>query len=235
MSNHFIYFSNTFIYREKKNNILTLRNLILLVIVICFFYPYLFKKKEQSSLIKNKSNFTQTENEQMIKKDNICYPLNPNIIFNQCSIQFPSNELVTIYKLDHKNITIGECIEIFLENPQIETKNRKCFSEKLMFKILDLENLNCIEIEQNIDEFIPYKISFSFFKITDDTVKIYTFKEINITNIIENDQYLIYENKIRFCNNIPPKNLPKMDSLIEISWNKTQQEYFCLKNLYLIY
>ncbi len=132
MSNHFIYFSNTFIYREKKNNILTLRNLILLVIVICFFYPYLFKKKEQSSLNKNKSNFTQTENEQMIKKDNICYPLNPNIIFNECSIQFPSNELVTMYKLDHKNITIGECIEIFLENPQIETKNRKCFSEKLM-------------------------------------------------------------------------------------------------------
>ena len=232
MSNHFIYFSNTFIYREKKENILSLRNIFLFLIVIFIFSPFLFKKKEQTTLINKNSNFTQTEN---IIKENICYPLNPNMTFIKCPNQFPSNELITLYKLDHKNITIGECIEIFLNNPQIETKNRKCFSEKLMYKISDLENLNCIEIEQNKDEFIPYKISFSFFNITDDIVKIYTFKEINVTNILENDYYLIYENKIRFCNNIPLNNLPKMESLIEISWNTTQQEYFCLKNLYLIY
>ena len=40
---------------------------------------------------------------------------------------------------------------------------------------------------------------------------------------------------VNLLNNIPLNNLPKMDSLIEISWNKTQQEYFCLKNLYLIF
>ena len=230
---NFIYFSNSLVFKKKRNKILSFRNLILFLFILLILFYFSSKSKRKNSKEK-KSNFTQTKKINNNKKENKCYPINTYMNLTQCFPFIFPNELSINFKINNKNITIENPIKKFLKNSQIEINERKCFSEKLMYKINDLNNLKCIEIEQNENDKIPYSINFSLYKIIKEIVHLYSFKEINISKKIQNDDILIYDNKIRFCN-FSQSNSYNMDSLLEIKWNVTKQKYFCLNNLYFIY
>lgn len=232
---NFIYFSNTLIFKEKRNKILSLRNIILFLIFLSIFFYFSRSKTKKPILKEKKSNFTSTEkNINNNNDENLCYPINLYMNITQCFTFIIPNELSLIFKIDNQNISIGNYFEEFLKNPIIEINNRKCFSDHLMFKIYDLKHLNCVEIEQNKDDRIPFMMSFSLYIIKKETVHLFPFKEVNVSYKIQNDDILIYDNKIRFCN-ISQSDLPNFDSLLEITWNVTQQNYFCMNNLYFIY
>ena len=98
---NFIYFSNSLVFKKKRNKILSFRNLILFLFILLILFYFSSKSKRKNSKEK-KSNFTQSKKINNNKKENKCYPINTYMNLTQCFPFIFPNELSINHKINNK-------------------------------------------------------------------------------------------------------------------------------------
>ena len=135
--------------------------------------------------------------------------------------------------------------------PLFAEERQKCFLRgEIISSLNNMDNLTCIDISGINFTNSDFILRFSLLDKNSSDIKLYKIKEINVKNeMIKKEgkrNIIFYENhnmkiNLRYCSNeftslsYLYKDIPKNYLLVlEINWeNKTQ--YFCLKNISLIY
>lgn len=135
--------------------------------------------------------------------------------------------------------------------PLFAEERQKCFLRgEIISSLNNMDNLTCIDISGINFTNSDFILRFSLLDKNSSDIKLYKIKEINIKNEMMKKEgkrnIIFYENNnmkmnLRYCSNeftslsYLYKDTPKnYICVLEISWkNKTQ--YFCLKNISLIY
>ena len=167
-----------------------------------------------------------------------------------------NKEMEYLYKLYRFNQT-GEKSPLLIDYssslphyPLFANYYHKCFIRGEIISLLNnIINLTCIDISgiNFIDN--DFSLRISLLDKNSSDIKLYILKEINVKKEIENKDgkrnVIFYENdnmtNLRYCSNEFSSlsqyyiNMPKNYILVmEISWKKRTQ-YFCLRNISLIY
>lgn len=128
---------------------------------------------------------------------------------------------------------------------------QKCFIRGEIISLLyDINNLACIDISGINYTNFDFILRVSLLDKNSEVIKLYTLKEVKVKNYLEKNEgkknIIFYENNnmknnLRFCsnefNNLANfcKNMPNNYLLVmEINW-KEKNQYFCLRNISLIY
>ena len=181
----------------------------------------------------NNTNKTLNQNNNNIKND-ICYNNNnnKNSFLTKCDKDSFLYELDYLYHLKY-SYKKAELIGKFLTSKPIKILNRTCFKGgRIIYKINDIKVLKCIEIFDDLNFYVPYKLKMHLMSINKRNVTLYLFNEFLIQPPYKN--FLFYNNKILICNFNQIKNNKKLQTVIEITWNNKKEEFLCLNDINLV-
>ena len=189
--------------------------------------------------IKNETNNNNTNNTILLtnninlKKD-ICYynNNNNNSFLLKCNKDSFLYELDYLYHLKY-SYKKAELIGKFLNSKPIKILNRTCFKGgRIIYKINNIKTLKCIEIFDDLNFYIPYKLKMHLMSINKRNVTLYLFNEFLIQPPYKN--FLFYNNKILICNFKQINNTKNLQTVIEITWNNKKEEFLCLNDINLV-